>query len=175
MGISLVRFRLVLENVKFYPSAYFPLPAFILVSCLGSNSYFYFTDKGVNILHCLIYILLNWSPFMFICGDQKTCACLTLSPDFKNNFLKQKCKRGYQSNYHYISSLKSSLQKGFISVLHKGQTLPFPWSPLRPTQTNSWIPAPTPGNTGRTIRDYGPRAAKETTFSVTVQIKLLPI
>ena len=103
VGISLVRFRLALKNVKFYPSAYSPLPAFILVSRVGSNRYFYFIDKRVNIsiLHCLIYILLNCSPFMFICGDQKTCACLTLSPDFKNNFLKQKCKRGYPSNYHY--------------------------------------------------------------------------
>ena len=66
VGISLVRFRLVLKNVKFYPSAYFPLPAFILISCLGSNSYFYFTDKRVNIVHCRIYILLNCSPFMIL-------------------------------------------------------------------------------------------------------------
>ena len=66
VGISLVRFRLVLKNVKFYPSAYFPLPAFILISCLGSNSYFYFTDKRVNIVHCRIYILLNCSPFMVL-------------------------------------------------------------------------------------------------------------
>ena len=72
VGFSLVRFRLALKNVNFFPSAYFPLPAFILVSCVGSNSYFYFNDKRINIsiLHYLIYILLNCSPFMFICGDQ---------------------------------------------------------------------------------------------------------
>ena len=142
-----------------------------MVSCLGSNRYFYFIDKRVLYLFCSVGSIDIRSPFIFICDDQKISTCSYYHSTFKITSSNKNANEvtSRTTILTYISLLESSLQNGFHFNFTQQPDLLFHGLLCIPRKRIHNSPLPRLGILGDSIRDYGPRAAMETTFSATGQ------